>query len=98
MVAPNRLARFFAPFYGGQPVRLLVAFVAWRAIEGTTLVRPNPDVYTAGGHDGPSSRTLSPKEPLRFLRTRDKPGSCLVTDATGAAWICPIDFLTAGAT
>lgn len=88
MVAPNTLR----PFYKNQ----LVAFLAWRHRAGET--ENFESALLRGSSDGPSSRTLSPNEAQRFVRYRDdKPGSCLVDDASGAAWVCPVNFLAPSA-
>lgn len=90
MVAPSTLR----PFYESQPVRVLVAFFSWAHREGSNQFDPNPDAYQRRGSDGPAARTLTPGERLRFIRYRhNKPGSCLVADESGTAWICPVDFL-----
>jgi hypothetical protein len=84
------------PFTPGQPVRLLVAYLAWRHRAGTCWQRPDP---TAAQRcpNGPTCRMLSPKEPLRFLGcVPERDGACLVVDAEDRAWVCPLGFLATG--
>jgi hypothetical protein len=97
MVAPAQ-ASGFRP---GQRVRLLVAFLAWAErrgrdgkYDGTGGTLPTPDSLTGGADIPPAARFLATDEALTFVRHRSEvPGSCLVRDGSGAAWVCPCDYL-----
>jgi len=83
MVTPNPLSGAKP----GQAVRLLAPFLAWRESgRGSEFSR---------NRGGPGLRFLTPSDGLRFLQlTPDREGCCIVADQTGAAWRCPIGFLT----
>jgi hypothetical protein len=78
-------------FTPGQPVRLLVGYMAWAHHDGAD----RGCGFWAPEQGAPQeTRYLATGESLTFLRYRaDKAGSCVVRDARGTVYACPVGFL-----
>jgi hypothetical protein len=87
-------------FTPGQPVRLLVAYLAWvhregreSSRDGSGPIASHEPALSDARAAPPAARFLSTGDALYFVRYGERPGSCVVKGRDSDAYLCPVGFL-----